>query len=105
MVFYSLEKCLRRAFQKRKGHKVMGVFFNSLFLCSKGTNCQSCTLKKSEVFDTQKYELTYIGFFNAKLVKVYITLRNVEAPVHGASPSTCSSVTGNDCICYVKGSS
>lgn len=34
-------------------------------------------LKKSEVFDTQKYELTCVGFFNAKLVKVYITFHNV----------------------------
>lgn len=77
MVLYSLEKYLHHAFQKRKGHKVMGVFFNSLFHCSKGTNCQSCTLKKSEVFVTQKYKLTYVGFFNAKLVKVYIILHNV----------------------------
>lgn len=105
MVSYSLKKCLHHALQKMKCHKVMGVIFGSLSLCYKGTKYQSSTLKKSKVFGTQKYELTYIGLFNANLVKVYVTHHNTSSPVHGASPSTCSSVTGNNCICCVKGSS
>lgn len=66
MVSYSLKKYLHIALQKIKCHKVMGV----VFLCSKGTKYQSSTLKKSKVFGTQKYESTYIGSFNANLVKV-----------------------------------
>lgn len=73
MVSYSLKKCLPHALQKIKCHKVMGMVFSSLFLCSKGTKHQSSTLQKSKVFHIQKYELIYTGVLNANLVKVYVT--------------------------------
>lgn len=105
MVSYSLVKCLHHALQKMTCNKVMGVVFSSLFICSRGTKHQSGTLQKSKVFNIQKYKLTYTGLLNANIVKVSINNHNTKAPVYGASPSTYSPVTGNSCICCVKGSS